>query len=406
MLPDSPLARRLTWLSALYSGGYGIFMAGGPVFLTRWLGLSPNQVAAALSVAAVAALVLTVPIGAVIDRLGPRRTWLLATIVQAVGYAGYPVIRGFVAVVLLAALIAVVETAGTLARQTYTAGVFPPAERVRVMAFVRSAGNAGLTIGALLASAALATQERWAYPALVFGNAVVLLVVAIVVAALPPVRASTPTPRRRALYAVRDYPFMAVSGLSGVLLCHASILSVVLPLWILSRTDAPDTAVTVCFALNTVLTVLLQVRAARGSETIHGAARAQRRAGVLLAAMCLVLAVTQYTTGWSTLTLLGTGVVLLTAGELWHSAGSWTVSVDLAPEDKRGEYLSAFRLGGQLQTVLAPIGLTALVVTGGTIGWMALAVILTVTGAAVVPVAGWAQRAAADRTAQPIGVLR
>ncbi|GAB3950860.1 hypothetical protein GCM10027614_51940 [Micromonospora vulcania] len=103
--------------------------------------------------------------------------------------------------------------------------------------------------------------------------ATVFLVTALFVRRLPRLaqatRAAEPMSR---LAVLRDRPFMAVSLLSGLLTAHQTLYLTVMPLWILTHTDAPKTVIAALVLLNTVLIVLLQVRASRGADTALGAA--------------------------------------------------------------------------------------------------------------------------------------
>jgi len=78
------------------------------------------------------------------------------------------------------------------------------------------------------------------------------------------------------------------------------LLNVVVPLWLVERTDAPHTVLAWLFGTNTVMAVLLQVRAARGSETVAGSVRAVRRSALCFVASCAIISVTHETGGWAT----------------------------------------------------------------------------------------------------------
>ncbi|WP_144122451.1 MFS transporter [Catellatospora sichuanensis] len=392
LIPPGGDARRLCLISMLYAVGSGAFAAVSVVFFTRAIGLSAAQVGLGLSAAAVTTLVLTIPLGKLADRFGGVRVWLAGTVAEACAYALYPAISGVATFVAVVIAVALAENLGTAGRQAYTAAAFPPAERVRVMAYARTASNVGFTAGAMLAGIALALGDRVGYYAMPVSTAVILALAAVLMLSLP--RAAHPAPAgapRKAVGAVRDLGYMAMSGVSGILYSHVTLLGVVFPLWVIDRTDAPDAAVAWLLALNTVLAVALQVVASHGAETAPGAAKAQRHGGFALVAMCGVLAVTAGTSGWTTLALLATAMLLLTLGELWQSAGAWGLSVALAPDERRGEYLSAFRLGGQVQGIVAPAAMSALVVGFGVAGWSGLAAVYLVAALVITPVTRWAQ---------------
>jgi dipeptide/tripeptide permease len=91
------------------------------------------------------------------------------------------------------------------------------------------------------------------------------------------------------------------------------------------------------------------------------------------------------------------GVVALTAGELFQSAGAWSLSFLLAPMRSRTEYLATFSLGTSLQLVIGPALVSVAVVDNGALGWLALGACFLVAAAAVGPLAAIAARRPALR---------
>ena len=62
----------------------------------------------------------------------------------------------------------------------------------------------------------------------------------------------------------RNVGFVVLAACNGVLSSNQVLLNVVVPLWLVERTDAPPVLLAWLFGTNTVLAVLLQVRASRG----------------------------------------------------------------------------------------------------------------------------------------------
>jgi hypothetical protein len=62
------------------------------------------------------------------------------------------------------------------------------------------------------------------------------------------------------------------------------------------------------------------------------------------------------------------------------------------PEGRGGEYIGAFRLGGQLQQTFAPAGLTVLAIATGGWGWLAIAAVMLVAGAYAPRAVRWVLR--------------
>lgn len=391
--PPPGVARALTVRSIVYAAGSGVFQAGSAVFFTQYLGLTATQVGLGLSVAGGLTVLLSVPLGQVVDRWGARRAWIVAGVLEALLFFAYPLVGSFAAFLVLVCALAVADMTASVAKHVYTLQALPPEERVRALAYQRSALNVGFTAGAALSGVALAVGTRSAYLSLVLVNATVLLVTAVLIARLPRVATATVGgPRTRVFAALRDRPFVALSGLNGILQAHQTLFGVILPLWTLTCTDAPAVMIPVLYTVNTVLAVTFQVRASRGSETAPGAGRALRTGGFTVAVSALLLGAAALTTGPMTIAALVAGTVMLTAGELTQSAGAWGVTATVPPEQRRGEYTGVFKLGGQLQQTFAPAGLTMLAVGTGGWGWLVIAALMLVAGQVAPAAVRWVVR--------------
>ncbi|WP_446217323.1 MFS transporter [Micromonospora sp. IBHARD004] len=393
VVPPAGLTRALALQAMVYAVGNGLFQAGSAVFFTRALGLSPAHVGLGLSLAAGVSLLGTVPLGGLTDRYGPQRVWMVGLLIEAALFGAFPFAGGFAGFLAVVVAMAVVDAASGVARQVYSINVLRPEERVTALAYQRSALNVGFGLGAVISGLVLAVDTMAAYRGMVWFVGSVMLVTAVFVRRLPRIPETTrPTEPMSRLAVLRDRPFMAVAVLSGLLTAHQTLYLTVMPLWVLSRTDAPKTVIAALVLLNTVLVVLLQVRASRGADTVTGAARASRRGALLIALFCLVLPISGVTEGVLTVVVLVAAAVVLTVAELIESAGSWGLTSTLPPAAQRGAYVGAFRLGGQLQFLAGPAALTALGVTTGGWGWLVIAALFAVAATAAVPLVDWAAR--------------
>lgn len=393
VVPPAGLTRALAVQAMVYAVGSGLFQAGSAVFFTRALGLSAAQVGLGLSVAAGVSLLSAVPLGGLTDRYGPQRVWALGLLVEAALFGAYPIVGGFLGFLAVVVALALVHAAGGTARQVYSINALPPAERVTAMAYQRSLLNVGFGLGAVISGLVLAVDTMAAYRAMAWFIAAVFLVTSVFVQRLPRLPEVTRAVEPMSRFAVlRDRPFMTVSLLSGLLTAHQTLYLTVMPLWILTHTDAPKTLIAGLVLFNTVLIVLLQVRASRGADTAPGAARASRRGALLIALFCLVLPLSGATRGALTVVVLVAAATLLILAELIESAGAWGLTATLPPAAQRGAYVGAFQLGSQLQYLIAPAGLTALGVTTGGWGWFPAAAIFALVGLVIVPAVAWAGR--------------
>ncbi|MEU4370672.1 MFS transporter [Micromonospora chersina] len=393
VVPPAGLTRALAVQAMVFAVGNGLFQAGSAVFFTRALGLSAAQVGLGLSVAAGVSLLGTVPLGGLTDRYGPQRVWVAGLLLDAALFATYPFVGGFLGFLAVVVALALVGTATGTARQVYSINALPAAERVTAMAYQRSLLNVGFGLGSVLSGLVLAVDTMAAYRGMVWFIAAVFLVTAVFVRRLPRLPEVTRPAEPMSRFAVlRDRPFMTVSLLSGLLTAHQTLYLTVLPLWIITHTDAPKILIAGLVLFNTVLIVLLQVRASRGADTASGAARASRRGALLIALFCVVVPVSGATRGTLTVLVLVAAATLLIVAELVESAGTWGLSATLPPAAQRGAYVGALGLGTQVQFLIAPAGLTALGVSTGGWGWYPAAAIFTLVGLALVPAVARAER--------------
>jgi MFS family permease len=197
--------------------------------------------------------------------------------------------------------------------------------------------------------------------------------------------------------ALADGPYLAVTALCAVQALQFGLLDVGVPLWIVQHTNAPAALVSAIMITNTVMVVLFQVRATRGTEDVRRALVLGRRAGLVLCLACLVYGVTHGLPAvGAALVLLVAGVVQ-TVGELLSSAVGWALSYELADQHAPGAYQGVFNSGFAAAVMLAPLLVTSTALRFGLAGWTLLAALFAASGLALVPVGHWA---AARRTGQ------
>ena len=405
LLPEPGPARVLTFATLVRTVGRGIWLAASALFLTRSVGLSVGQVGLGLSVFALVGLVASTPMGYLADRYGPRRIQLTALVAGAVLTSLLVTVRSFPAFLAVGIGTALASAAYRGAQGAVIAGAVPADQRVRTRAYLRATTNVGISVGAAVAGIGIAADTRTSYVALILVNAVAELTAAAVLtrlAPIPPVPAPEHGPR---LIALRDRPFLAFTVLDGLMSMHFGLLNIALPLWIAQHTTAPRWLISVLMLVNTIMVVLFQVRASRGTERLTGAGRASRRAGLAIATACVLFAASGSVSTAAAVGLLVAGALAHVIGELWHSAAGWGISFGLAPAHAHGQYQGAYAMGMELGGMLAPVVVTTLAVGWGAPGWLVLGVLFVGLGALVPPVVGWAARTRpAPAEAEPVSV--
>ncbi|GHD38544.1 MFS transporter [Streptomyces galbus] len=377
-MTQRPAPRHLLALAQLSNSvGDGAYCTTSALYFTQVVGLAPARVGLGLTVGWAVGSLAGVPLGRLADRRGPRGTAVLLALGTALAVASFTAVRGFLPFVLVACGYAAAQSGLAAARQALLAVLVSAGERTGLLARLQATLNAGLAVGAGLGGLALHSGTRGAYLAVFVLDAVSFLVCAGLLSALPaaaPGAVAGVVPGRRPAGpgVLRDRPYARVALLNTVLLLRLPLLSLVLPLWITTRTEAPAWLVSGLFVLNTAAVTLFQVRAARGVDGVEPATRAVRRAGWVMLAACAVFALSAgHGTAWA-VGLLVLGAVLQVAAETGQSAGSWQLSFELAPPDRVGEYQGFFGTGVTVARTLGPLLLTSLLVEWGTPGWLLL----------------------------------
>ncbi|SET77470.1 MFS transporter [Nonomuraea wenchangensis] len=371
------------------SVGDGAYLVASAFYFAKVVGLPPAQIGIGLTAGWAVGMVAGVPLGHLADRRGPRGVAVTLAVATAVAVASFALVRSFVPFLLVTCLYGIAQTGLSAARQALLAGLVPPAERTSARAMLQATLNGGLAAGAGLGGIALWLDTPAAYTALFALDAAGFLVAAALLLRLPALRPAGGAVPSGKLTVLRDRPYALVTLINAVLLFYMPLLSVIVPLWIAGRTSAPSWVVAALLLVNTGSVLAFQVRVARRVRTLREASASVRRAGLMMLAACAVFALSPY--GWPYLLL---GAALLVWGEMLLAAGAWEISFGLAPDDRQGQYQGFFGTGTAVARMLGPVALTALVLGGGTLGWLALGAMFAAAGAAMAPAVRWARRSA------------
>ena len=395
--PPSPLAGRLATQSLLFALGEGTFMAGSAVFFTQVVGLSVVQVGLGLTIAGVASFLAAYPMGRVVDRLGAKRCWAISSAGQGAMFAVWPFIDTFQGYLAMAVVMEVIGALGGVAHGAYTIDVLPAHERVKSRAYMYSALNVGFTLGSLLGIIALGPESLTLLMVVPLFTSVVFLFNAVNIRRLPDASHDMRTAEEKKVKIpgagpMKNVGWLATSFFTGMLWTNQVILNIVIPLWLVDKTDAPWVILSLLFGTNTVMCIVLPMAAARGVKDVSTALRAIRISTVFFVISCVITLSTHHTVGFWTITLFFLGHVTLTGAELFLSAASWTFEAELMDPRRRGEYQGAAELSGTLGQVWAPAAFTFLAMTWSTWGWLVIAGLMVVAAVGIHPSTAMARR--------------
>ncbi|MEV6517256.1 MFS transporter [Micromonospora chalcea] len=395
LVPERGPRRVLAVATFVNMVGIGVFMTSAVLFFTRSVGLPLAQVALGMGIAALVGMLAGIPTGHLADRRGPREIYLLTLVVRAVTTAALIFVHTFWPFVVLVCLNQLAQSAGGASRGPLVRG-FGGTNLAQFRAYLRSVANLAGACGALVAGAAVQLDTRAAYLTLIVGNAVSFVACAAVITrlpSLPPIAVPHMTGRWIAL---KDKPYMAVTVLDAVMGIQGQVLVFALPVWIISRTDAPRWFVGAAVLVNTALVAALQVRASRGIDTGPAAGRAIRRSGLAFLVGMALIAATSTMPGWLAVTVMTMGVAAHTVGELWHTAGSLELQFLLAPPHAQGQYTGVAGLGTGLANVAAPSILSLLCIAWGAPGWLLMGAVFVAVGLVAPAVVRWGERTRPD----------
>ncbi|BDM69935.1 MFS transporter [Streptomyces nigrescens] len=389
LLPNAGPQRVLAASNFVYTVGSGLYLTAGVLYFTQAVHLPADQVGLGLGIAGLVALALGVAVGHLADRYGARGVYAATLMVQALATAGFVLADSFWPFLFVVCAAAGAKAAGIAARSPlirHYGGDRPQEFR----AYLRAVTNVGVSLGAVGAGWVVQVGTSTAYRLMVIGNAIAFVVSAALLVFLPrvmPVPASG-GPRWGAL---RDRPYLLLTTLDGIMAIQFKVLTVAIPLWLVGATTAPHWLISGTMLTGTVIVIAFQVRASRNVVSPAAGGNAYRRAGFAFLVSCSMISLSAGIPAWAAATLLIAGVVIHTAGELWHSAAGFEVSFALAPRHATGQYLGVFGLGAGLAEAVGPGLLISLCITWGRPGWYVVGAVFALTGLAAPLAVRWAQ---------------
>jgi MFS family permease len=382
LLPPNFEARRLLVTVMIQALGFGMLTTMSAIYYTQVLGFSATQVGVGLSIATFLGLTIGVPFGHLADRRGPRGLLIFLLASQGLAVLSYLFIHSWASFLVILSLYQLVDRAASAVRGALVAKLIPASEQAVTRSYFRAVSNIGIAIGTSLVGGAMYLDTARPYDGLIilasvgYGLASLSLCVCTSVPPVPKERRASPTA------ALRDQRYLAFSLLNVGLTFHYAVLEIGMPLWIVQQTRVPKFMVTVMFLLNTTLVTSLQVFVGKSAGALAGAKRATLVSGVLLAASCLLFGLSsQAVTGLIAVFCLLTAGLFHALGEMYQTAGAWTLAFDLAPSNAHGQYQGLFSTSTSAGLMLGSSAVTLLVLHNGLSGWLLLGAIFFLSAA-------------------------
>ncbi|WP_405450471.1 MFS transporter [Streptomyces achromogenes] len=363
--------------------GTGCYLAVAPLYLLKVAGLSASETGVAFSVSAVVGMVCSVFVGRAseLTRVRHLLPWLYG--VQGVCFLLFPLMGSLATALVVMSVVATAERATAPVRAALISDI-AGADRHLCIARMRTVQNVSFAAAGLLVIPVLVGDGRSGYTAVTVINTLSFFVAAFFLTAVRPpekerVQADGRQPQRL-WTALRDRRVLTSMTVDAILYLHVSVFLYLLPVWIATETRLPKVTISVVFVANAVVVGFLQTRVSKGLDSIATGRRAMIAAAWLLTGSCLFLLVVPRFPAFPAAAFFTVAMVLLTAAEMLHSGGRWAVSLELAPPDRRASFLATFNMGLNVQTILGPMFLTAVVLGHDATGWLGLGGIFLVAG--------------------------
>ncbi|MFE0912260.1 MFS transporter [Streptomyces sp. NPDC058812] len=377
--------QKLLYSEAVSAFGGGLWFSMWAVYLTAVKGIPAASMGLAMGLGGGAGLLAAVPVGALADRHGARQVFVTVSLARGLLVLLFLTTNGFWSLLVAAALFTAAETSGRGVKVTLVYLLMPDHRRLTVLAQARVVQHITYAAGAGAAAWVLSTDTAGPYYAALTTVALSAFLSAAVLIGLPPTPPVPAAQRSSGTRAVRDIPFLTLMSTTALLSLCWPLLSSGLPLWLQYRTAAPVWLAPVTVVISSLFIALYQVRVTRQGESLRGAVRSTRKAGIALAACCLLLAAAAWPSDalLSSLTVLA-GLAAHIYGELHYVASRWGLSLRLMRRDAEGEYQGlAASTEGAVATV-GPAMITTLV-TGALVGGWAVLAVVFVAAAAPTP---------------------
>ena len=330
--------------------GYGLILPFEIIYLHQFRGFSTATAGLVLAAILGAGTVVTLPSGALLDRLRAKPILIAAVLASAIGYAGLAFVnqpwQAFAWAVIGGAGVGVTRTAN----QTLLITLITPEQRAASFALGRAAQNLGLGLGAAVAGFVLSSaQDLRSFQGLYLFDAITYVGLALVVLALVPNRraaAADQAVTRQGFRAVaRDRRFLIVVVVNLLLMVVGyALFSNILPPFVKAHANVGPGAIGLLFVFNTFFVVVAQIPVTHLFQRMPRSRTFAAASGVFAVALLGVLPATLIHSELGATVLLCAVATVFAIGECVHTVVLGPIVVDLAPPHLLGRYVSVLAL--------------------------------------------------------------
>jgi MFS family permease len=342
--PDLP---RPVWL--LQVGGLANWLGQGiaypflVIYLHNVRGISLDTAGLVLAFSAAVGLVAFPVAGAIVDRVGGRLTLGGALIVQAIGYALFPLVHDAWQAFAVAAIVGAGVGGFWPGQSTLLAGLMSEERRHAAYSVQRITMNLGFGLGGLTGGLIATTENVTTFTVLFLVNAATCLVFVSVLLGVPePELEHGEEEEERGGYGalLRDRTLLSILGLNALFVSAGYAQLELLPVFAKNETDVSEAGIGLIFFVNTLSVVLAQLPVMR---LLEGRRRmlAYLALGIVWAVGWLgVFVAGLWFTAAAAVAMIATATIAIGLGECVHGVVHAPLVIDLAPPRQRGRYIA------------------------------------------------------------------
>ncbi|MFD4432830.1 MFS transporter [Nocardia sp. NPDC058497] len=377
--------RTLEIATVLNMSGSGAYIAVVAVFLVYTRDISPTAAAICILVSTLGGKLGALPLSGLPNRFGGRATYTATKLLAAISMAAVLFASNVVMTGGLLLIYSMVSTVGGAARNLLIRDIAATDSAV-FRARLRSLGNTGVVIGSLFSAGALAWDSKVGPLACVAINAISCLACAAVVFGLripagqvvdPPEKPDETRPAT-SLRRVLSYPgtlrFLCVTAVFSLI---GPIMTYAIPLWVIEFSFPRDSwPVGALIATNAVIVIAFQVPVGRflSSRAEPGAMLVV--SGALLAASCIVLAVSALISFSVSLAIVWAAVTIISLAEVAFAAATTEFLFSPAVAAHLSRTSTLVTIAASIGEALGPSLLLVLCLRQSPAGWLVLAVLV------------------------------
>lgn len=375
VIHEDPIIRKVSLASLIDRFGNGLLISVLVIYFSFTVGIGPHKTALALAIGAAAGLVLTIPAGHIVDRVGQRSVAVIAMTANGLAIFSLIFVHSFIWLTICLAADSIANVFSRNAQLTLIARVGDSKTSPRNRAYTRSINNLGIGLGGLGAGIALSINSAFGYQVAIVIDALSFLFGAYIYTRVPHFEATLKQREKFDWSIFKDGRYIAATMMASVTNIQFMIQNVGIPIWIVKYTEAPRWWVSTMLILNTAAVVAFQMKISRRTKPLKDSASQYFFTGFLLAGACGLYSLAEGPSAQIASLLLLAGMGLHVLAELIIAMIHWQISFDLADENRQGAYYGLWTLGNGLSEIIGPTLVTFALVTLGKPGWALLALI-------------------------------